>query len=104
MPDKGDIIIEEGDNVLKYIKFPVKLEAESDYLVSFKRIKQLSDLNSTVFFDFFGEGYDNLKQEFNLQHTIIGNDYIKINRFINTGSVPASRDIYFRIFTNSGGS
>jgi hypothetical protein len=101
--DEDEIIIKEGDNLLKYIKFPVDIESNNDYLVSF-RIKKLSDLNNTLFFDFFSDGYDDPEQEFYIKHTDIDDSYKNITMLINSGSVPVGKDIYFRIFTNSGGS
>jgi len=82
--------------------FKVDIESGKDYLVSFD-IKRLSNLNNIVYFDFFGEGYDNSEQEFSLDSDDIGDIYVEVNRIINSGEVPDG-DIYFRIFTYSGGS
>ncbi|MGZ5551614.1 MAG: hypothetical protein ACXWE7_12590 [Nitrososphaeraceae archaeon] len=101
--DDGEIIIEEGKNILKYIKFPVAIESDQDYLVSF-RIKKIEDLDNAIHFDFFSDGYDNLKQEFEVKHTYIDGNYKRINELINSGEVPSGENIYFRIFTNSSGS
>jgi hypothetical protein len=97
------IIIEEGSNVLKSVKFPVAIESGKDYLISFK-IKKLSNLDNAINFDFMGNGYDNPEQEFNIGHVKIYEHYSSINRLINTGEVPPGTDTYFRIFTSSGGS
>ena len=101
--DDNSIIIEDGSNVLKYVNFPVSIESHNDYMLSFE-IRKLSNINNTINFDFFGKGYDNPEQEFNISHVLIYEHYSKINQIINTGEVLPGTDIYFRIFTNSAGS
>jgi len=101
--EDGSIIIEEGNNVLKYVKFPVILESGYDYLVTFEMAKT-SNLNNSVNFDFYGNGYDNPEQEFNISYELIAENYKRVNRLINSGDVPQNADSYFRIFTDSSGS
>jgi len=100
--DGEEIAIEEGEKVLKYIKFPVDIESDSDYLVSFK-IKKIKNLDNFIHFDFFGEGYS-LEQDYGVEHTFIDEEYKKVKKLISVGNVPSGKDIYFRIFTYSGGS
>jgi hypothetical protein len=100
--DGEGIIFDEGSGMLKSASFKVDIESGKDYLVSFD-IKRLSNLNNIVYFDFFGEGYDNPEQEFSLDSDDIMYYYIGVNRLINSGKVPEG-DIYFRIFTYSEGS
>jgi len=100
--DGEEIIIEEGEKILKYIKFPVVIESGSDYLVSFK-IKKIKNLDNFIHFDFFGEGYS-IEQDYGVEHTYIDEEYKEVNELINVGDVPSNKDIYFRIFTHSGGS
>jgi hypothetical protein len=103
LSDDGEgIIFDEGSGMLKSASFKVDIESGKDYLVSFD-IKRLSNLNNIVYFDFFGEGYDNSEQEFSLDSDDIGDIYVEVNRIINSGEVPDG-DIYFRIFTYSEGS
>jgi hypothetical protein len=100
--DGEGIIMDEGSGMLKSAIFPVNIESGKDYFVSFK-IRRLSQLDNVVYFDFFGEGYDDPDQEFIIESDDIGVGYKRANRLINSGDVPAS-DIYFRVFTYSGGS
>jgi hypothetical protein len=101
--DGEGIIFDEGSGLLKSASFKVDIESGKDYLISFD-IRRLRNLNNIVYFDFFGEGYDNSEQEFGLDSDDIwGDRYLKINRIINSGKVPDG-DIYFRIFTYSEGS
>ncbi|MDD3819565.1 MAG: hypothetical protein PHG41_07025 [Actinomycetota bacterium] len=102
--DKRKIILEEGEGVLKYVKIPINIKSGQDYLVSFDIKRTSTHLDNDIFFDFFGDGYDNPAQEFKIEHTFIDRDYKKINRLINSGDVPDGTDVYFRVFTYSGGS
>jgi hypothetical protein len=103
LSDDGEgIIFDERSGMLKSASFKVDIESGKDYLVSFD-IKRLSNLNNIVYFDFFGEDYDNPEQEFSLDSDDIGDIYVEVNRIINSGKVPDG-DIYFRIFTYSEGS
>jgi len=99
----GDIVIEEGDNVLKYIEFPLIIESGYQYLINFE-IKSLSGLDNNIYFDFYGNSYDNYEQEFVIEPGSIFEEYKEIIRIINSGDVPPGEDTYFRIYTNSGGS
>jgi len=100
--DGEEIIIEEGERVLKYIRFPVNIESYSDYLVSFQ-IKKIKNLDNSIHLDFFGDGYSP-EQDYYVEHTYIDEEYKEVKRLINVGNVPPGTDIYFRIFTNSAGS
>jgi len=100
--DGNGIIIDEGSNILKSAIFQVNIESGKDYLVSFK-INRLSQLDNIVYFDFFGEGYDNPAQEFSLDSDNIGWVYKRVNRLINPGAV-TDGNVFFRVFTYSGGS
>jgi len=105
--DGSTIIIEKGEDALKYIKMPVNIESNQDYFISFDIKKNYildNILDNYIYFDFFGDGYDNSEQEFKIKHTYIGGGYKEINHVINTGDIPSDTDIYFRIFTRSSGS
>jgi len=102
-----DIIMGGSEHGLKYIKFPVTIESDQDYLVSFeiKKTYILNNvLNNTISFDFYGDGYDNPEQEFRVEPVYIDENYKKINRIINAGEIPLDKNIYFRIYTYSDGS
>lgn len=60
-------------------------------------------MDNIISFDFFGGGYDNPEQEFSLNNVEIESDWNRVNRIINSGSIPDT-DIYFRVFTRSSGS
>ena len=99
----GDIIIEEENNVLKSIEIPLHVESNYQYLIIFD-IKTLSDLNNNIYFDFYGNNYNNAEQEFLIEPGSILEEYEEMSRIINSADVPEGEDIYFRISTNSGGS
>lgn len=104
-PSEKELIIEEGENTLKYIKVPIKIESNNDYLISFK-IKSISmkDADNNVYIDFFGDDYDNNQQEFFVNYSDLSTKYKKINQVINSGNVPKDNYIFFRIFTYNSGS
>jgi hypothetical protein len=102
--DKRKIILEEGEDVLKYVKIPINIESGQDYLVSFDIKRTSAHLDNDVYFDFFGEDYDIPGQDFRVEHTYIDRDYKKIDWLINSGNIPPGTDVYFRIFTYSSGS
>lgn len=89
------------------MKFPLKLESNQQYLISFN-IKDISFddniLNNHIHFGFFANGYDNCQQEFNVDHNSINENYSKFNKIINTGNIPPGEDTYLRILTYSSGS
>jgi len=99
----GDIIIEEGENILKSIAIPVNVESNYQYLISFD-IKTLSDLNNNIYFDFSGKSYNNAEQGFVIEPGSISEEYKEIRKVINSGDVPEGEVTYFRISTNSDGS
>lgn len=101
--DGKEIIIKEGEKVLKSVKIPVNIESDKDYLVSLE-IRKTKDLDGAVHFDFFGDGYDNSEQEFALQPYYIDENYKKVNQLLNSSKIPSNTNIYFRIFTYSSGS
>src|SRR4030066_449395 len=71
-------------------------------MVSFE-IKENKKVEGFIHFDFTGDNYDNPDAEFNLNPGDVGEEYIKVKRIINSGEVPSKDNIYFRLFTNSGG-
>ena len=95
--DGNKIIFNKSQQTLKLFKVPINIKNNKGYLISFE-IKSSNKLDNVIHFDFFGEGYDNPKQEFHLTPDNIDKEYIKINRFINSEKLPSDTDIYFRIF------
>jgi hypothetical protein len=100
--DKSVIIISGSQNKLKFYKAPVEIKSNKDYLINFE-IKKNKELDNNIHFDFSGNGYDNPNQEFSLSPDDITQEYTKISRIINSEKVPSDSNIFFRIFTNSGG-
>jgi len=101
-PDGTEIIISESQNKLKIYKAPVDIESNEDYIISFE-IKRDEELDDSIHFDFYGSGYDSPDQEFTLAPDDITEEYIKVSRVINSEEIPPGTDIFFRIFTDSGG-
>ncbi|HEX7561061.1 MAG TPA: YfhO family protein, partial [Candidatus Humimicrobiaceae bacterium] len=89
-------------NLEKY-EFPLEIKKNQKYLISFY-IKSGKNLNNNIYFDFFGQGYDNPSQEFSLSAESITENYQQIFRVIDAGDIPENIKPVFRIFTNSGGS
>jgi hypothetical protein len=100
--DKREIIIEEGRQKLKLCKIPIKISSDKDYLVNFE-IKRTKDLDNVIYFDFIGDGYENPEQEFILTPETIGEEYMQVVRVLNSNKVPYDTNIYFRMYTYSGG-
>ena len=86
----------------KMLKIPITINSNTDYFVSFK-IRKNEELDNLIYFDLFGNNYDHAEQEFSLSQDDIKNDFILIKRIVNSGDVPNDTDIFFRVFTNSGG-
>jgi len=101
--DSNEILFDGNKNVLKIIEIPLAAKKNTDYMISFE-IKYKEKLDNFVFFDFFAPEYDSQEQEFFLSPDEISEDFIKIDRIINSGDVPNNVDLSFRIFTKSGGS
>lgn len=101
--DGNIIVMEEGENVVKYIKFPVNIESGQDYWIGF-RIKEITNLDNYIHFDFYGDGYDNPEQEFSVEHTHIDKIHKEIRQLINVGNVSPNANVFFRIYTYSKGS
>ncbi|MCL5071199.1 MAG: glycosyltransferase family 39 protein [Actinobacteria bacterium] len=101
--DKKEIIIEEGRaDLLKTFKIPLIIESGKDYLISFE-IKKTDDLNNALYFDFFGEGYDNSDQEFVLEPVEVHNEFLQIRYVLNSGQIPDNTETFFRMYTYSIG-
>ena len=100
--DKREIIIEEGREKLKLCKIPVKISSYKDYLINFE-IKRTKDLDNVIYFNFIGGGYENPEQEFILTPETIGEEYMQVVKVLNSNKVPDDTNIYFRIYTYSGG-
>jgi hypothetical protein len=97
-----NIIKFEQGPCLKSIEIPVQIKAEKNYLISFE-IRKFESMDNVVYFDYYGNGYDETSQEFILKPEEITTDFNRIHRDLNSGEVPLGTDIYFRIFTNSNG-
>jgi hypothetical protein len=99
----GELTLTDTKRNLEVFKFPVDIYANKKYMVSFY-IKGDDTLKDVVHFDLYGEGYDNIEQEFYLDLNDIGTEYKKINRVIETEYIPDLKNIFFRIYTNSEGN
>jgi len=100
--DKREIIIEEGRQKLKLCKIPIKIGSYKDYLVNFE-IKRTEDLDNVIYFDFFSDGYENPEEGFILTNETIGEEYMQVVKVLNSNKVPHDANIYFRMYTYSGG-
>jgi len=100
--EENIIKISGEGRVPKLYKVPINIESNKDYMVVFD-IGGDGNLDKNIFFDFYGEGYDFPEQEFSLTCEEITEDYKRIERIINSKDVPENTDIYFRIYTTSGG-
>jgi len=100
--NKDEIIIGGGEHTAKLYKVPIDIESGRDYIVNFK-IKENKKIDNYIHFDFYGDNYDNPGQEFYLGPEDIGEEYVEVDRIINSEDVTYGSDIYFRIFTNSDG-
>ena len=96
-------MIDSDTNSLRYITLPLKLEKNSDYLITFI-IQNIEKLDNNIFIDFFGENYDNPQQEFYLDpETIKKQTLLRVRRILNSGELKNTEETFFRIFTNSTG-
>jgi len=102
-PDKSKIIISGNRDELKVYKAHIGIESNEDYIISFE-IKRNEGLNDYIHFDFYGNGYDSPDQEFALSPDDITEEYTAVSMLINSKEVLPDTDIFFRIFTNSGGN
>ena len=100
--DKSEVIIGGSESIAKLYKVPIDIESNRGYMVSFK-VKRNKKVDNYIYFDFYGGNYDDPKKEFYLGPDDIGEEYLKVEKIINSGDIPTSTDIYFRIFTNSVG-
>lgn len=100
--DKNELIIGGSHGTEKLYKVPINIERNKDYLISFE-IKQNKKVENYIHFDFYGDNYGNGSQEFYLAPDSIKEEYIRVERIINSENVPSNSDIYFRIFTESIG-
>jgi len=100
--DNKEIILFGEQEKLKSYKIPILIEKNKDYLISFN-ISGNEELNNNIYFDFYGEGYDQNEQEFNLTPSDVEEDYKKITYIFNSGLIPKNVNVYFRIFTYSDG-
>jgi hypothetical protein len=102
LPDENEIMLSGERDKLKVYEVPIDIDNNKDYLVSLY-ISIDEDVNSAVHFDFYGSDYDRAEQEFYLDPDDIEKDYKKITYTVNSGTVPDEEDVYFRVFTYSGG-
>ncbi len=100
--DKSEIIIGGGENTAKLYKITIDIEIDRDYMVSFE-IRENKKLDNYIHFDFSGDNYDDPNQEFYLDPDDIGEEYMKVERVINSEGIPSGTNIYFRVFTDSVG-
>ena len=100
--DKSEIIMSGSQNKPRVYKAPAGIESNGDYMISFE-IKKNKESDDSIHFDFYGNGYDGPDQEFVMNPDDISEEYIKVSRIINSGEIPPDTDIFFRMFTNSGG-
>lgn len=95
-------LVFKNEESLSVCEIPVLIKSNTNYLVIFE-IKETEDLDDSINFDFYGDGYDNPEQEFNLNISNVNQNYKQFYCVLNTGEVPSDAEIYFRIFTYSGG-
>lgn len=95
-----NLFFEKGEGSNKYIKIPVNIHNNSEYLAAFY-IRKRSEMDNLIFFDFYGNGYDDPKQEFLLRPNDVQKEFILVKKIINTSDIPKDTQVYFRIFTNS---
>ena len=96
--DDDKIILGDNTDELKMFQFPVNIESDTYYIVSFD-IKKNEILNNHIYFNFYGDNYDEYNE---LAPDRIIDDYIEIKYMFNSGKVP-SGNIYFKISTYSSG-
>jgi len=88
---------------LKSFQIPIKIEEKTEYLVTFE-IKQNVKMDNSIFFDFYGKGYDNPQQEFGLKpDSFTGDDFVPVRKVINSGNLNDDIEVFFRIFSYSSG-
>jgi len=96
--DDEKIILGDNTGELKMFQFPIDIESDTYYIVSFD-IKKNEILNNHIYFNFYGDNYDEYNE---LAPDRIIDDYIEIKYMFNSGKVP-SGNIYFKISTYSSG-
>ncbi len=95
----GLLMDKNHTDTLKYIKIPVRLEENTDYVVTFD-IVEIDDIDNKVFVDLYGTGYDNPQQEFSFDHEIFKDNNISgVRKVINSGSFNNELETFLRIFT-----
>ncbi len=100
--EENIIKISGEGNVTKFYKVPINIESDKDYMITFN-IKANGTLDDNIFFDFYGDRYDFLEQDLNIAFGEIGEEYARFEMIINSNDVPENTDIYFRVYTTSGG-
>jgi len=100
--DENIIKISGESSVFKLYKVPINIKSNKDYIIAFD-IKADNNLNNNIFFDFYGEDYDFPEQGFHIPYGEITEDYTRFEMIINSKDVPKNTDIYFRVYTTSGG-
>ncbi len=103
LPDKKSIFLNGGKNILKVLKTPIDIKDNTDYLISFE-IKNETFSDAYINFDFFADGYDRPEQEFNVALEDPGEKFTQIIEILNSGEIPESGNIYFRIYTLDDGT
>jgi len=100
--DESEIIIGGEEEKLKFFKAGIDIEDDKDYMINFK-IRKNENVDNFIRFDFYGNGYDESDNEFCLSPDSIREDYMEIEKVVNSGDIPSGSDVYFRIFTSSAG-
>jgi len=100
--DESEVILSGERDKLKSYKVPIQVDDNKDYLISLY-ISIDENVNGAVHFDFYGTNYDRAEQEFYLDPEDMERSYKKITNVIDAGLVPDDEEVYFRIFTYSGG-
>lgn len=106
--DKKSLLFKNDTNVLKYIKIPIEIDKNENYLVSLEIKENVQEgnkslIDNNIFIDFLAEDYDSVEQEFFLNPEEISSDYKIIRKEIFSGDAPAGKEVYLRIFTYSDG-
>jgi hypothetical protein len=97
------LTLKTGDeSMISYMKMPVKLKKNTNYLVILD-IEYIGFFDNAVNFDFFGNGYDNVAQEHIIKPKQIKASFSRKRFVINSGEVPENTDTFFRIYTNGRG-
>lgn len=99
------IKLQNIDKKVSLFSFPIEIKSDTNYIIG--AIINTNDVveKLPIFFDFYGNGYDNKEQEITIYPTeLSANEYNYICFKINSGKVPKDEEIFFRIFTYALGA